>query len=122
MTQKIETGSVWLANLNPNKGVEPGKVRPVLILQNQGLLNMGHPSTVIVPMTTQMDAANPDEDNYPLRVRIHAKDKLKQNSELLIDQVRAIDNVRLISPLTKITHKQLQTVYAAMREVIGMDD
>jgi len=118
MIQKIETGNIWLANLNPNKGVEPGKVRPVLILQNQALLDIAHPSTLIVPLTTNLV-----DHIYPLRVRIHAKDDLKKDSDLLVSQIRAIDNRRLISgPLTKVTHKQLQVIYAAVREVMGMDD
>lgn len=122
MIQKIEIGSIWLANLNPNKGVEPGKTRPVLILQNQGLLNISHPSTIIVPMTTQLNAAAHNEDNYPLRIRIHAQNNLKKDSDLLVDQVCSIDNVRLIDLLSKVTHKQLQIIYAAVREVMGMDD
>lgn len=122
MIRKIETGSIWLANLNPNKGVEPGKIRPVLILQSQDLLNISHSSTIIVPMTTQLNAATRREDNYPLRIRIHAQDNLKKESDLLVDQVRSIDNVRLIELLAKVTHKQLQIIYAAVREVMGMDD
>lgn len=29
MTRKIKQGEVWLANLNPTRGTEPGKCRPV---------------------------------------------------------------------------------------------
>ncbi|MDE2140360.1 MAG: type II toxin-antitoxin system PemK/MazF family toxin, partial [Gammaproteobacteria bacterium] len=39
-------GSVWLANLNPGHGTEPGKIRPVLIVQSQALLDAEHPSTL----------------------------------------------------------------------------
>jgi len=42
-------GEIWLANLNPGKGKEPGKVRPALIVQGQALLDAKHPSTLIVP-------------------------------------------------------------------------
>jgi len=31
-----ERGEVWLAHLNPWRGIEVGKTRPVLIVQAQG--------------------------------------------------------------------------------------
>ncbi len=37
------------------------------------------------------------DDTYPLRLRIAKHDKLLYNSDLLCDQVRAIDKNRLIS-------------------------
>jgi mRNA interferase MazF len=47
MTRKFNFGEVWLADLNPKVGTELGKLRPVLIIQNQILLEINHPSTLI---------------------------------------------------------------------------
>ena len=58
-------GEIWLANLNPQRGTEPGKTRPVLIIQSQTLLDVGHPSTLIIPLTTHLV-----EDAAPLRIRL----------------------------------------------------
>lgn len=117
MTVKIKTGEIWLANLNPNKGREPGKTRPVVILQNQSLLDVAHPTTLIAPLTTQLF-----DDVYPLRVRIAAKGKLQKASDVLVDQVRAIDNQRFYQgPLTHLSERELRTVYAAVCEVMGME-
>ncbi len=117
MIQKIKHGEVWLANLNPTRGTETGKYRPVLILQNQALLDIEHPSTVIIPLTTQLiDHAE------PLRIRIKAQDNLEKESDLLIDQIRAIDNKRLIKgPLTRCTQHFMEEVYAAINDVMGVD-
>lgn len=61
-------GEIWLANLNPGRGTEPGKIRPVLILQNQALLDADHPSTLVIPLTTNLiDGAE------PLRLRLKAQ-------------------------------------------------
>lgn len=118
MIQKIKVGEIWLANLKQNKGVEPGGIMPVLILQNQGLLDTACSSTLIVPLVTDLI-----DNAYPLRVRIYAQDNLKKDHDLAIDQIRAIDNIRLMQdPLTKVSHQQLQHIYAAVREVTGMDD
>jgi mRNA interferase MazF len=104
-----------MANLNPGRGTEPGKTRPVLILQDQALLDVEHPSTLIIPLTTQLV-----EDAFPLRVRIKAQDALEKNSDLLIDQIRAIDNKRLIQgPITLIEKKQLDLIYSTVFEVMG---
>ena len=54
MTQKLNFGEIWLADLNPQKGIEPGKFRPVLIIQDQVLLDIFHPSTLIIPLTTNL--------------------------------------------------------------------
>lgn len=115
MTQRLKYGSVWLANLNPGRGAEPGKVRPVLILQNQALLDAGHPSTLIIPLTTNLI-----DDAKPLRMRIPAREGLNKDSDLLIDQIRAIDNKRLISgPLLLLDDEFMQEVYEAVKEVMG---
>jgi len=116
-TLKLNKGEIWLANLNPNKGTEPGKTRPVLIIQNQTLLDIEHPTTLIVPLTTNLI-----ENAQPLRIRVKAKDNLKKDSDLLIDQIRAIDNQRLSQgPLTMLSHVKLNIVYEAICEVMGME-
>src|SRR5579875_3224652 len=63
-----ERGEVWLANLNPRRGTEPGKTLPVLIVQAQALLDAGHPSTLIIPLTTNLI-----DDAEPLRIRVPAR-------------------------------------------------
>lgn len=116
MTQNLKQGEIWLANLNPSKGTEPGKTRPVLILQDQALLDIAHPSTLIIPLTTNLI-----ENAHPLRVRVNAQGKLEKDSDLLIDQLRAIDNKRLMQgPLTVMMKDQLKNIYDAVCEVIGM--
>ena len=37
-----ERGDIWIANLSPRRGTEPGKTRPVLIVQAQALIDAGH--------------------------------------------------------------------------------
>jgi len=109
-------GEIWLANLNPGKGTEPGKVRPVLIIQCQDLLDVDHPTTLIIPLTTNLiDAAE------PLRLRIQAGGKLEKDSDLLIDQIRAIDNKRLIDgPLRVCPRPLMKQIDQCLLEVFGL--
>ena len=114
MTQKLNYGEVWLANLNPGNGTEPGKTRPVLIIQNQALLDAHHPSTLIIPLTTNLI-----DNAEPLRVRLKAADKLEKDSDLLIDQVRAIDNKRFLKgPLLKGDESLMRKAQECLREIM----
>ena len=87
----LNRGEVWLADLNPRRGTEAGKKQLVLVVQSQDLLNAGHPSTLVVPLTTELI-----DDAEPLRIRVAATERLRRNSDLLMDQLRAIDNRRLV--------------------------
>jgi len=110
-------GEVWLANLDPKRGTEPGKTRPVLIVQAQALLDAQHPSTLIIPLTTVLS-----EGAEPLRIRIHAAGRLRRTSDLLIDQLRAIDNRRLVQgPMTKLSAALMARVHEAIAEVLDLD-
>lgn len=87
----IERGWFYLADLNPTRGTEPGKTRPVLVVQTDLLNQVDHPSTIVIPITTNVQA-----DTEPLRVRIPAGSQgFDIDSDLMIDQIRAIDNRRL---------------------------
>jgi mRNA interferase MazF len=113
-----ERGEVWLANLNPSRGTEPGKTRPVLIAQAQVLLDVGHPSTLVIPLTTNLV-----DDVEPLRIRVPAQSSLRRDSDLLIDQLRAIDNRRLVEgPLARLDDVVMAQVGAALREVLDWHD
>ncbi|MDZ4071155.1 MAG: type II toxin-antitoxin system PemK/MazF family toxin [Sediminibacterium sp.] len=98
---KIKQYDIWLANLNPGKGTEPGKTRPVVIVQTD-LLNDTHLSTIVCPITT-----NIQPDMNILRVHLK-KSQLDQQSDILIDQIRAIDNKRLIQRIGKLNQDQIQ--------------
>lgn len=111
-----ERGEVWLANLNPRRGTEPGKTRPVLIVQAQALLDAEHPSTLIIPLTTNLI-----EHAEPLRIRIPAQAALRHDSDLLIDQLRAIDNRRLVEgPLVRLDEATMERVAAGIAEVLDL--
>ena len=110
-------GEVWLANLNPKHGTEPGKTRPVLIVQAQALLDAHHPSTLIIPLTTKQV-----NDTEPLRLRVAAAGRLRRDSDLLIDQLRAIDNRRLVQgPVIRVSSTFIERVEEAIKEVLDLE-
>ncbi|MBI2091268.1 MAG: type II toxin-antitoxin system PemK/MazF family toxin [Deltaproteobacteria bacterium] len=83
-------GHLYLADLNPRFGTEPGKIRPVVVVQTDSL-NRFHPSTIVCPLTTKVAGFE-----NPLRVAIpKGVSGLSRPSDILVDQVKAIDNRRL---------------------------
>jgi mRNA interferase MazF len=100
-------GHIYLADLNPTKHKEePAKVRPVLVIQNDVLNEVGHPSTVIIPLTTNIKSGF-----KLLRLRVTKRDKLERDSDILIDQIRSIDNKRFMSDsICFLKDKELESV------------
>jgi len=87
----VKQFEIWIADLNPQIGTEPGKTRPVLVVQTN-LLNKTHPSTIICPISTNVKA------NTEI-LRVHLKKgiaNLDEDCDVMIDQIRAIDNTRLV--------------------------
>jgi mRNA interferase MazF len=83
-------GHLYVADLNPRFGTEPGKVRPVVVVQTDAL-NRSHPSTIICPLTTKVAGFT-----NPLRVALpKGMAGLDRPSDILLDQIKAIDNRRL---------------------------
>lgn len=94
---KIKQFEIWTADLNPQKGTEPGKIRPVLIVQTD-LLNSLHPCTIICPITTNVVI----ESDI---LRVHIKkgiSNMQKPSDLMIDQIRAIDNKRFVQKIGEL--------------------
>lgn len=89
---KIKQFEIWIADLNPRAGSEAGKTRPVLVVQTNLLNKIPHPSTIICPITTNV------KNNSEI-LRVHLKKgiaNMVEDCDIMIDQLRAIDNKRLI--------------------------
>lgn len=109
-------GEVRLANLNPSRGTETGKIRPCIVLQSDLLNEADHPSTTVIPLTTRLvDAA------APLRFRVARRGSLKADSDAMIDQVRTIDNRRLTGePLATLSAGEMAEIEEYLKIVFGL--
>jgi mRNA-degrading endonuclease toxin of MazEF toxin-antitoxin module len=86
-------------------------------MQSDPLKDAGHPSTTVLPPTTQSI-----EDAAPFRYRIAARDGLKSDSDILLDQISSIDNRRIPGDLmTILTQKEISEVEMYWRIVPGLD-
>ena len=110
----VSKGEIWLANLNPiKKKNEIGKIRPVLVFQNDLLNHSDYPTTIVIPLTTHLI-----DDAEPIRYRVKKKDKLREDSDLVITQISAIDNSRFVEKLTTLTDKQIARIKELFDEIL----
>ena len=111
----MRRGEVWVGNLNPNRGTEVGKIRPVLILQADFLIERNLPTVVVLPLTTAVRA-----NLEPLRITIVARDNLRHRCQVMPDQPRTLDRERIGNgPLTILTDEEMGRVEQALLAVMG---
>ena len=113
LLMKYKQYDIWLADLNTTVGTEPGKTRPVVIIQTD-LLNDTHLSTIVCPVTTKVI---PDAEI--LRVHL-TESQLSKLSDVLVDQPRAIDNKRFIKRLGKLHSALIVQLRESLKIVLDL--
>lgn len=107
----MKKGDVYYADLNPIKGSEQGGTRPVVILQNN-VGNKHSPTTIVAPITSKIL-------NLPTHVYLSANDDIKYSSNILLEQIRAIDKSRLKLFVCKLSEKKVKEINKAL--IISLD-
>jgi len=111
----IKRGHVYTANLNPRFGTEAGKIRPVLAVQTD-LINADHPSTLVCLLTSKIDPRV-----EVLRVHLRKGEAgLDRSSDVMIDQIRAIDNRRLRKEVGKLSSLHMAEVEERLKIVLDL--
>ena len=104
----MKRGEIWLAALDPTVGSEIRKARPCLVISPPELHD--HLRTVIVaPMTTASRPA-------PFRPGLTFAGK---RGLILLDQIRTLDNSRLVKRLGKASAPTIVAVLRALRDVFA---
>ncbi len=114
---QIKQFEIWIADLNPQLGTEPWKTRPVLVIQTDLLNKIPHPSTLICPITT-----NVKKSSEILRVHIKkGQANVHQSCDIMIDQMRAIDNKRLTNKIGHLPEDLSELVKQNIKIVMDID-
>lgn len=107
---KTRRWGVYVVDLNPRIGTKPGKLRPCVVVQDDALNEVQHPSTVILPITSK----SVTKAAYPLRVFLpKGESGLDADSMVLVDQFLAWDNQRFqrhLGDLSEDKRNELETV------------
>lgn len=94
---------VYLVNLDPTVGHEMRKLRPGVIISPDEM-NCHVRTVVVAPMTTKGQP-------YPTRVACTFQGK---RGQIVLDQIRAIDRIRLIKRLGKLNSGQSGEVLSVL--------
>ena len=117
---KVLRGQIWAVDFEPQAHKEePAKRgRPALVIHTDLLHQAGHQTTIVVVGTTQIRR---DQDYFPLRIALANQQGLLQETDLLIDQIRAISNHRFMGtqPLAVLSSNHLKRVEEALKLLVG---
>lgn len=107
---KIQRGDIFLVNLEPTRGSEQGKIRPVAIIQND-ISNKYSPTTIVAPITSKIFSKE-----FPTNVEVSKKDsKLDKDSTILLNQIRTIDKSRIIKKISALNKDIMRKVDLAIK-------
>lgn len=114
---QIKQFEIWIADLNPQIGTESGKTRPVLVIQSNLLNKIPHPSTIVCPITTKIE-----QEAEILRVHLKkGMANLHENCDIMIDQVRAIDNKRLVKKAGDLPQELVSQIKENLSIVLDLE-
>jgi len=105
----VRRGDIWLANLDPTVGSEIKKTRPCVVVSPQEMLDALR-TVIVAPMTTGSSPA-------PFRVPITFQ---RKRGLILLDQIRTLDQVRLVRRLGAAGQKSIATVLQTLQEMFAI--
>ena len=101
---ELNRGDIVIVNLYPKKGDEVGKIRPAVIIS-------GDDENIILDTVILMPLSTDRIDNMtPYRMRIVAREGLKEDSDILINQIRALSKARIKEKIAKITSAEYDAI------------
>jgi mRNA interferase MazF len=95
---------VWMTTLEPTVGSEISKTRPCIIF-SPDVSNMHKKSVVIIPLTSKLK-------DFPSRVSCKFQNK---NGQIVVDQIRTVDKIRLVKKLGTIDDATSKKVYEMIK-------
>ncbi|MEQ8905095.1 type II toxin-antitoxin system PemK/MazF family toxin [Ekhidna sp.] len=113
MALKRNKFDLWLANLGVKAGTEMGKVRPVVIVQSD-ILNALN-STIVCPISS-----SPWEMTH-LQIQLEEGESgLLHDSVIFIDQLRALDNDKLIRKLGTLSMEKQSQLNQKLKQILDL--
>lgn len=105
---KLRRGEIWLLQLDPAVGSEVQRTRPCVIIPPPEMHDFIR-TVLVAPMTTGARAA-------PYRIPLTFD---KKKGLILLDQMRSVDQVRLVKKLGKTTDRTLDDALAALQAMFA---
>ncbi len=112
---EIKKGDIYYAILDPVVGSEQDGKRPVVVIQNN-LANKHSPTVIVATITKVIKKID-----LPTHIIINKNSFLKKDSTILIEQIRVLDKLRLISYIGRLTDFQIKKIDKALINAFAID-
>ena len=114
--ERLSRGGIYLARLDPAKGAEIGKLRPVAVLLAEVLLDVDPLVVFVCPLSSRSDAAL-----KALHVELPPRDRLKVSSFALVEHCRGISRNRILSDrISQLTQSELALILHRLQRLVGL--
>jgi len=114
--ERLSRGGIYLARLDPAKGAEVGKLRPVAVLSAEEVLEVNSPLLFICPLSSRSESVFD-----ALHVMLSPREGLKVSSYALVEHCRAISRSRLLSQrIAQLTEQELATILHRLQRLVGL--
>ena len=105
---ELNRGDIVIVNLYPKKGDEVGKIRPAVIISGNDE-NSILDTIILLPLSTDLI-----DDMFPYRLRIEKRDNLKEDSDVLINQITTLNKFKIKEKIAKLTQEEYDLVIQAL--------
>ena len=106
-------GEIYLTNFNPAKGGEMGKLRPALIISDAEA-NEILETIIVIPLSTVIEP-----NALPYRYRVTKRQNLYKESDLCINEIRALSKARIKEHIADLEADELQIVQEALCQILN---
>ena len=95
----------------------PGKIRPAIVIQTNSLNKVGHPSTLVIPVSSKEF-----KNTSILRIRLEASalNGLEKTSFGVLDQLTAIDNNKIQRRLGELENSSKDAIIYGLKSIFDL--
>ena len=110
---ELHRGDICLADFNPTKGTEMGKLRPAIVLSSKDDNDILD-TVIVIPLSTVIEP-----NTMPYRFHITPRDKLEKNSDACVYEIRALSKIRIKEKLSKLNADEIKSIQKCLCDIVG---
>ena len=104
--------------MNPGNALEPGKIRPVVLVQSDFLHNIDYLSTIVCPISSLQKGIS----KIRIPVNPSSINGLKKRSSIIVDQITAVDLNRLREKIGYLEEEYRTPLCESIIEILDLQN
>ncbi len=110
---RFECGQIWLVNFDPSFGHEYRKMRPALIVQNDGYIER-RGLVAVIPLSSKVDK----KTALDVLIKKDGKNRLRNDSLLKVKQISSFDQRRFVRLIGSASGEVMAETERKVRELL----